>query len=68
MSKKSATVTPSVRELNDLYYELSNAILSCEDRGYHKVESDLYFRKHHKNLLSLKDKVGTTLNKLVMKS
>lgn len=68
MSKKSATVILSVEELNDLYYELNSRILEYDRIGRGVSSTSTYFVNHYNRLVSLKDKVGTTLNKLVMKS
>jgi hypothetical protein len=64
---KKITIEFNLRELNDLYYEVSNAVISCEEKGYHKVDSEEYFRKTHKNLSSLREKIGVALDSLALR-
>jgi hypothetical protein len=68
MSKKSATVTLSVEELNDLYYELNSSILEYDRIGRGVSSTSTYFVKQYNRLVSLKKKVGIALDSIVIKS
>lgn len=68
MSKKSATVTLSVKELNCLYYELNSSILEYDRIGRGVSSTSTYFVKQYNELVSLKEKVSVALDSIVMKS